>query len=533
MDQCKPFRSTVLPIFDFDQHTTATMLWTNIKYFAKLPFLNLTIRARVIFALRLCTLLIAIVLGFVVIDGKAQKSPLLVLHSSRLDLARGLYDSLKDAFSGEKNFLTTSEIKIMAEYIETQIKNTPEGIRSGLFDWCSVSYNTPDLGYLDESDFGDLVVEDDLHLENMTLSCKDYGKHYVFDYRGELSDIGLNIILAYAYTADFQDSQSSTLSETAYVPDAAYLQDLKHRQEAVHRFFVVMIMSICAQMMMFLGTFVYYSRRKNEMDDSKISVWVKNLFAVFSAFNWILAFVAFIGIFLQMRNVQMHVRDELSTYGIYMKYGPTFVSIMVVWFCFCTLIFALWAGPVWFNRSLKKTADEQAQIPLSMDAYDYDYNYDDDNDYDNDFGNTTDYNGEGEMYDFEDRHSSRSINTTDSYENNDKTSDTRISSHTSSASSSQDHGNPFSTAFTNSDAALSTVEHKSMFYNSAFMRSDELFNKRKPPLLNELALNNEHLIPMSPIVHPIPTGTSTLRPVVPSIQVDDSPHKSKREKIPQ
>ncbi|GAV26840.1 hypothetical protein PMKS-000296 [Pichia membranifaciens] len=271
----------------------------------------------------------------------------------------------------------------MAEYIETQIKDTPEGIRSGLFNWCSVSYDTPDLDYLDESDFGDLVLEDEHHPENMTISCEAYDKHYVFDYRGELSDIGLNIILAYAYTADFQDSQSSTLSETAY-------------------------------------------------------------------------------------------------------------------------------------------------IPLSMDAYDYDYNYDDDNDYDNDFGNIADHNTDDEMYNFEDHHSSRSINTTDSYENNDKTSDTRISSHTSSASSSQEHSNPFSTAFTNSnsDAVLSSVAPKSMFHNSVFMRSDELFNKRKPPLLNELALNNEHLVPMSPIVHSEPTGLSTRCPVAPSIQVDNASSQS-------
>lgn len=513
-----------------DQETTAIMLWTNVKYYTKLPFVNLTIRARVIFALRLCTLLIAIVLGFVIIDGDADSSPLLVLHSSRTSLARGLYDSLKETFSGEKNFLTTSEIKVLAEYIETQIKDTPEVIRSGLSDWCSVSYSSPEFHYYQDSDFEYPVFKDDKHPKNATIVCSDYDRSYVFDYRGELSEIGLNIILAYAYTADFQDSQSSTLSDTTYVPDASYSKSLKHRQKAVHQFFVVMIMSIVVQMLMFFGTFIYYGLRKDATDDSKVSIWIKNLFAVFSAFNWILAFIAFISIFSQMRTIVRAVKDELSTYGIYMQCGPKFVSMMIVWFCFSTLTFALWAGPVWFNRSLKKNQeDEQQQIPLPMDAYDYNYNYnynyENDNDYDDDFGNIAQShteNTEDENYNSEDHHSSRSINTTDSFENNEKISDTRASTHIWSASSSQDRANPFENPFASSDASLTPAEKNSIFHNTAFLRSDELYNRRRPPLLNQLTLDNEHLIPMSPIVNPKPTGSNITNPITPNVQSDVS-----------
>lgn len=526
------------------------MLWTNIKYHAKLPFVNLGKRAKTIFAIRLCTLVVSIMFGSVIIGQNADRFPIFVLYCDRSNIAVGLYTALKDTFSGENNFVTTSELKILAEYIEDHIEDTPQFIKCGLFGWCSINYSYENYwqGFDFDGSNSGLAANGKHHSNyNITTSCQPYGSSYVFDYRSELSDIGLNIILAYAYTADFQTGDSSSISDTVYVPDSTYKKTLKSRKNAVYRFIVLSILVISLEALMFVGSFVYYSLRGNSTDDSKVPSWVKHLFAVISTTICILAYIAFIIIFLQMRFVQENVSEELSAYGIYTKFGRKFVTFMIFCLVFATFNFTLWAGPVWFNRSIQKKEDDIAQIPLSMDAYDYDYNYndgddersymlrddnvtavdddDDDGDQDSDNSDSNDDLNLKEPHD-----TTKSIKTSDSFEGNEVVRELRASSTTASSTASwAEPINPFnkSVSTSNSEADLSNL--RANYQNPAFLRSEELLGRRKPPLLKKSALTEDHLIPMSPIINNHKHGFANT--IVPNIKLTNREYEDKNTTI--
>lgn len=105
-------------------------------YNITLPFKNLNKEDRIIQLCRLFTCLIAIVccLACIVAPRVTNTTYAARINCSHLDVANGLYESLRnsvtqvftpaifnDQMSGTGNSLTTSEIKLITEYAETQV----------------------------------------------------------------------------------------------------------------------------------------------------------------------------------------------------------------------------------------------------------------------------------------------------------------------------------------------------------------------------------------------------------------------------
>lgn len=530
------------------------MLWTNVKYYSQVPFVNLSTRAKVIFAFRLFSLMVSVVMGVMLLTSNSSHFPILVLNCKHSDLATGLYDALKKTSTEQNNLMTTSEIKLLATYIEDHIKGTPQEIKSGINDWCAVTFNENNFFYSGGDMDGaiyELPNQDDTSdSHNVTVKCWDNVEGYTFDYRGQMSDIGLNIILAYAYSANFE-SHENQISDSyyEYVPDKKYQKQLKSQSRITQQYSIMLTATLCFQGIMFLFTFVYYSLRGNQMDDEKISWIPKNIFALVSTLNLIMCYAAFLTIFLDMHNIQNQVKSQLSTFGITAKYGVSFVSLSVVWLCASMIVFALWAGPVWCNRTVKKQLKND-QIPLSMEAYDYNFDYvndhiagqdedyDDYDDYDDDDDGTS---GEIRSHISDDdpfcethstdimKHTNVSEKTSVVYPSRDDRlsfehhipyANKNVSILTSSSTSDETLKEP-TNPFNNPHAAASEIilsrkndQVPLPFKNTAFMRSDQLFTRRKPPTENG-TFSQEAMILMSPIISEVcPLEQEPVKPQV-------------------
>jgi hypothetical protein len=496
-------------------------------------------------------LLTSIIFGGLILGYNANTLPLTILNCRHTDLASGLYGALKTSTNDYRNFMTAAEIKLLASYIENQIQNTPEQIKMGLYSSCSINYNNQDFQFPDDIDFMDSaykLVPLDINQLNITIKCFPRSENTAFDYRGDLSRIGLNIILSYAYNAVFQNDQTQNQisnSNFEYVSDTGYRDLLKARGRALDNYIALVATTVAIEVVMFLGSFIYYSLRGNEMDDSKVPIIIKNIFAVLGAAVLLITFSAFILIVCEVTAVQDDVEFELSTYGIYLKYGVKFMIISVFWVIFAFICFALWSGPVWCNRSMKSNTIKNDQIPLSMEAYEYNYDYVDEvnnNAYDEDIDNSSSFTSANPFRDdkstiigknkFEDFKEYTRTSSTDSDETQQEM---RKNNHLISTEHEIEMDqllNPFNQkyAIISTNIALNPMTEKEGNLNhdsKTSLKSKQLSNKRKPPTvkLSEPSLTNQGLILMSPILNPFfQLKPASITPNIDTVQENNQDH---------
>lgn len=336
------------------------------------PFSNLSRRARIILWLRLVTLVLAIVFSTILLTADTFTLPVSIVHCEGAQVAAGLYDTLKKTSTAQNSFITTSEIKLLASYIERQIEGTPEVLMEGLNSWCSLDYTYAGIDYeqLDQNDGDHVFRMDQIHShKNLTVSCHSSGKIQTFDYRSQLSEIGLNIILAYAYNADFSsdDTKSQiTHSSSPYAASKSYKRSLQHRENLAKKHQILIPISIGFEASILLGLFVYYAKRKpSERDDSGIAFWIKNVFAVAATVNMLLSIASVNYLFWLLSALAHSVNDELSSYGVSLEYGTGYIVVLIFWLCSTVGVFVEWSGPVWCNPRIKRAKTNARESVIS------------------------------------------------------------------------------------------------------------------------------------------------------------------------
>lgn len=470
------------------------ILWTNIKFYGQLPFVNLSKRAKVIFLLRIVILLLTLILGSTLLGSKANHIPLYVLSTKQSDLAQGLFTALKQLSDQSNNFMTTSELKLITNYIEDHIEDTPEQIRTGLNDWCYVKYYHPPFTFdSDDPDYiNDLEINDQIDMQNKTITCTG-NKFGLFNYRQQLASIGFNIILSYAYSQDVDTTVDDATMR--FTSDPNYSNYLDSTDNLANTGVNLLITTIAIQILLFISTFFYYGMRGNEMDDLNISLWTKNYMAVLTFSDLVLSIFSFAILVVQLSKIQSSVSSQLGSYGINMTFGKVFISISVTWLCFTIILFCLWAGPVWFSRSTNNKKIKNNQIPLPLNAYEFDYRYADESALNKDDDEEDEADDEdvdySEDYDLE----------SDMYKNRNQTRTFEIPIFEDTKSTITSITNPLEHRHSLSETDVSVKQP--IVKNITFLRSDQLFNKRKAPTALNIDLSqSEEFIPLTPIMPP-------------------------------
>lgn len=314
-------------------HTTNYMLpWKQrrLRYHVLRPFSNLLPGQQVLQLVRLGSAFVAVCLMVVLLGMRTSptKSYLARINCSHLDVAYGLYKSLRSSISLSYvgNLLATlsltdSEIAILTEYTQNQVASAPQYILLGYTQWCRVDYAT---------DYAAWVVEH----TNVTTVCLLYLLFNMFDYQSALLDNSLTIILAYAY-------------ELGYDNDSAYTLRVLARNKRFHITNVVLIVLLALQVVLLLAGFIVYSNRgpaRNLLTIPKVTL---NAIAVVS----LLTALCMVNVVIFMYNDFLTTKKEIASgiglFGITMSLGSVYFSLLFLAFGFTCLSMLSWVVPLW------------------------------------------------------------------------------------------------------------------------------------------------------------------------------------------
>ncbi|OUM52559.1 hypothetical protein BVG19_g1760 [[Candida] boidinii] len=341
------------------------MNWSHLFFELKKPFVNLTPRAKLLQRVRFISLFVTIILIACLTGVQFISYNLYIarLDCTHVDVSNGLFKALKSSVnfrlqniddsnrSGDTTDLTASEIAILSKYTEEQVQNAPQFIYSNLMNWCFGSYES------NLKQEGDSYLEEEDDKKITFIQCTARDNHYVFDYRGELSTIGLNIILSYAYgTTDslFSDEQAIT-SNSEYIPDSGYLTFLKYRRRATSAIPLMLFFSVGINTAMIALGLVYYANRGFAKDDHSMPGFIKHIFGLLSLVSFILILVAVSLTTTITTSTKMAVQKELGDFGLSVHLGTDWFSVAWVTVAASTIAFLSWGGSFWCGHVEQRT----------------------------------------------------------------------------------------------------------------------------------------------------------------------------------
>ncbi|ODV83323.1 hypothetical protein CANARDRAFT_189816, partial [[Candida] arabinofermentans NRRL YB-2248] len=326
------------------------MTFEDLAFTLKKPFLNLNRRARTLQNARLGSGLIVLICLTLMIclPYMTRRVYVAILDCAHVDVANGLFTALKTSvneneYTSGSNFLTTSEIEILAEYTAEQVRSAPQFITSNLMNWCFGSYNSTE-GYNDEN--GKFLQSG---VRNVFVQCTKTDFHYVFDYRGELYTIGLNIILSYAYgDGDGSSTDSQTITSTAnYVPDAAYMAELKRRRHTTKTITVLIFFSLALNLGTFIMSLLYYGNRGLKKDDHSMPMFTRQLLGILALISFITVTASVTLQTVLITTIRSKVESELGTFGLSLHLGAAWFSLAWIALFMSFVCLCSWGGPIW------------------------------------------------------------------------------------------------------------------------------------------------------------------------------------------
>lgn len=318
------------------------------------PFQDLPIVDRAVQAFRFVTAILSILLMLVVILGPLlNKSNFYFarINCSHLDLANGLYNSLRSSVSLSPDYLdssgagefsvdsslTNSEITILTQYSEEQVSGAPQYTTNSLWKWCYGNYDTIEtIGNGGKKTYT---------FTNQQLDCFTANTSAVFDYRAQLIDTGLESILAYAYEGNVMGPQ--------------YINEVHSRTKLYNLVKPAIYFALVSQLIVVIFAYVLYGNRGEMpvqlMNDNKrqnpnlnrVPKFLLHILAIitvasFASFTYGIAVMTHL-----IKGTQRDISNGMSDYGVNYAFGK--VWFLIAWLAFGTLAFSMfsWAFPLW------------------------------------------------------------------------------------------------------------------------------------------------------------------------------------------
>ncbi|QLQ79940.1 hypothetical protein HG537_0C05890 [Torulaspora globosa] len=318
------------------------------------PGLNLTGFERLILWIRLVSSTLIIALCLTVIIGPLTAPTTFALArfgTKSSDITKGLFDVLKEAVevfgSTDVNNgvgLTTSEIFILTDYAASQIKSVPQYIAITLYGRCDINFNTTFINGRN----GHAV---EVRNSSVIQVCTNTGPEYVFDYREVLSQLGLDIILSYAYD---QNVPTVLGLSNSY---GEYIKSLQERKIDV----VYLIMAVTPlEFIIVVLTVWYYSIKGKHINPLKERV-LSHLISVISLTAFVIGLTGVISLVWLTFNLKDRIKSELEAFGF--SYGLESAWFTCLWFlAFFMLVSTLaWCGLEWCLSDSQQPYNDETQ----------------------------------------------------------------------------------------------------------------------------------------------------------------------------
>ncbi|CAH2352508.1 hypothetical protein CLIB1423_07S01112 [[Candida] railenensis] len=311
------------------------------------PFQNLSIpqsilqKARLLFS-SLALVFLVVVLVIPYLDSKIFYCAR--INCTREDLSEALYNSLRTSVTSTEGdtpvdaTLTNSQVIALTDYTESLYASAPQFTINSLWRWCSGNYIQEEV--IDK--YGQVTHK---HV-NETLTCYDYHpsqNQSIFDYVGQLQAIGLESIMAYAYSDDVDNATK----------EAGYHERVYQRGRAFKLVNPAIGFSAILQGIIIIFTLILYSSRFQKADDHQyadlesVPRFLLHIITVISCVAFLSGSIGASIITRIMNDVQGEIRDDLEAWGIEMKFGTLFVSFLWWGVSFTILVMFSWALPVW------------------------------------------------------------------------------------------------------------------------------------------------------------------------------------------
>lgn len=267
------------------------------------------------------------------------------------DIIGGLFKELKEAVevygSTDVNNgvgLTTSEIFILTAYTASQINDVPQYIAVSIYGRCDISFNTTQA--LNKK--GEVV---EVRNSSMVEVCYRTGRDYVFDYREVLSQLGMDIVLVYAY--DQEVSAPLGLSNTYN----EYMKELRRKKVNMVN---LLISALVLEGAILILTVWYYTIKGRLMNPLKERI-LGHTISLLSLVVFILGLTGTISLAWLALKLKNRIITELSVYGF--TYGLGFTWFTCLWlFAFGILVSTLaWSGLEWCMSDVQQPYNDGTQ----------------------------------------------------------------------------------------------------------------------------------------------------------------------------
>lgn len=267
------------------------------------------------------------------------------------DIIGGLFKELKEAVevygSTDVNNgvgLTTSEIYILSEYTASHIQHAPQFIAVSIYGRCDISYDVTQA--LDKK--GNVI---EVRNSSVVEVCYNAGRDYVFDYREVLSQLGMDIVLVYAY--DQEASASLGLSDSYN----EYMKGLRRNKANMVN---LLTSSVALEVIILVMTLWYYSIKGRLMNPLKERI-LGHTISLMSLAVFIMGLTSTISLAWLAVKLQSRIRSELTVYGF--TYALGFTWFTCLWLCaFCILVSTLaWSGMEWCMSNTQQPFNDETQ----------------------------------------------------------------------------------------------------------------------------------------------------------------------------
>lgn len=252
------------------------------------------------------------------------------LNSYSEDITRGLFSVLRKTMESSSDFdinngvgLTSSELVVLTEYTANQLDKTPQFITVSLYGLCNAIFTSEPV--VNEQNGVQPVKTN----SSFSYSCLNKGKNYFFDYRRVLSDLGLNIVIDYAYTGERSDTSLVDPSVKPYGFSTSYNKFIRLLRKRKTVAFNLMIAMLVMELIVVVLTYWYYSikgRFINEFKERSLVHAVSILtLVIFICGLCGIVTIAWVNITLRTK-----IRVELGTLGFSYHLGEAF--FVCLWF---------------------------------------------------------------------------------------------------------------------------------------------------------------------------------------------------------
>ncbi|CDO92238.1 unnamed protein product [Kluyveromyces dobzhanskii CBS 2104] len=264
------------------------------------------------------------------------------LDTSSTNILEGLFEKLSTSvvsakLSGINNGagLTTSEILLLTRYVDSQVQNVPDYIKTGVYGWCSMKRDSEELWQPDGTW---------REVRNATTSTKCYreGAQYLLNYRQLLDDLGLRIVLSYAYGYTFENG----VLDKNNTESLKYNKFMKSSTGTKNRMVNLIYAVSVIEFVILISIIIYYSLRNEPLQSKRCKILLHSI-SLMKLVAFICSLVAVIEFTILSITMRQKISDELESFGFSYHLGAGWFACLWI-FAFLNIISCLvWTGFEW------------------------------------------------------------------------------------------------------------------------------------------------------------------------------------------